>query len=47
MGTMIYKNHVITTDANWDRSTERYASMIRVVWQTVEGKREIHSFTLA
>jgi hypothetical protein len=47
MGTSLYKNHVITTDANWDRVTEKYASVVRVVWQEINGKREVHFFTLA
>jgi hypothetical protein len=46
MGTTLYKNHVITADANWDKGTEKYASVVRVVWQEIDGKREVHSFTL-
>ena len=46
MGTMCYKTHVITADANWDEVTEKYASVVRIVWQETDGNREVHSFTL-
>jgi hypothetical protein len=47
MGTMLYKHHVITTDANWNEVSEKYVSVGRVVWQAHDGQREVHSFTLA
>ena len=46
MGTMVYKTHVITADANWDKATEQYASVVRIVWQEIDGNRGMHSFTL-
>jgi hypothetical protein len=46
MGTILYKDHVITTDATWDKLTHQYASLVRIVWQTEDGKREVRSFAL-
>jgi hypothetical protein len=47
MGTMVYKDHVLTTDATWDKLTQQYASLVRIVWQSGDGKREVRSFALA
>ena len=46
MGTMVYKTHVITADANWDEDSGKYASIVRIVWQEINGNRAVHSFTL-
>jgi hypothetical protein len=46
MGTMVYKDHVITTDATWDKLTQQYASLVRIVWESGDGKREVRSFAL-
>jgi hypothetical protein len=46
MSGLVYKDHVITTETIWDEITEEYASVVRVVWQTDAGRREMHCFTL-
>jgi hypothetical protein len=46
MGTLLYKDHAIIAAGKRDSITGKYKPTVHIAWQTPDGRRETHSFSL-
>lgn len=46
MATLFYKDYAVTAEVKRDVFSRKYKPIIRIVWNTTDGKRGRRSFTL-
>jgi hypothetical protein len=46
VSSLLYKDHTIRAWATRDEITGEYAPTVQIAWETIDGRRETHSFTL-
>jgi len=45
MGTLLYRDYALTTEATHDQTSGQYTPVVRIAWR-VDGNRDTHSFLL-